>query len=512
MAVNIKDNSQLEKDHMLMGIDLGTSTIKVGVFDLEGSTQAYQSAEYDLAYIGKDMVENDVEKYWKTLAALIRKTIEANKIRPEEITAVSVSSQAETIVPVDNDIRPLMNAIVWLDSRSSRQARDISEVFPPGDMYMVSGQPICDPSWPASRIKWLRENENDIYRKAYKFLLIQDYIIYRLAGLLYSEPTTYNSTYYYDINSHDFYQPMLDYLGVGRNKFPEIKNTGTIIGNISQEASSETGLSTSTRFVLGSLDQLAGAIGAGNIREGIITETTGSVFCMVVTTDKLLFDYEHGIPCYLHAIPGKYCLLPYSMTGGMVLKWFKDSFYRQEEKQTGEKIFELMTDEAGIVSPGSEGLVMIPHITGAYIPENNPDARGVFYGISISHNRAHFVRAIMESIGYMLKRDLEILDGTGIKADRIISMGGGAKSSLWNQIKADITGIEIQVPENTETAVLGAAIIAGVSTGVFDSFEQAVKKSVRIKDRYIPDKSNKKIYDAGFKKYKQIYKRLEDTF
>ena len=512
MLKNSNRKNKPDKNDLLMGIDLGTSTIKVGIFDLDGKELTCQSVEYDLIYPGKELVENDVEKYWEALVLIIQEALDHIGSLKPNIRALSLSSQGETIVPVDSDIRPLRNAIVWLDGRSGKQAKEIASHFPENEMYKITGQPISDPTWPASRIKWLKDNETDIFEKTYKFLLIEDFIIYKLTGKLYSEPTAYNSSYYFDINTRDFYKPMLDYLGLGRDKFPGIKSTGTIIGNICKEASEETGLNTNIRFVLGAMDQLAGAIGAGNIREGIITETTGSVFCMTTTTDKLIFDYDHKTPCYLHGVDGKYCLLPYSMTGGMVLKWFKDNFYKPEEGQVGGEIFELMTREAEIAEAGCGGLIMIPHISGAYFPENNPDARGVFYGIGISHNRPHFVRAIMESIGYMMRNDLELLNNLGIGAKKIISMGGGAKSKLWNQIKADITGIEINVPENTETAVLGAAIMAGVGIGAYENYDEATRRTVKIKDVYSPDKSKRPLYDKNFLKYRELYKKLEDTF
>ena len=189
----------------------------------------------------------------------------------------------------------------------------------------------------------------------------------------------------------------------------------------------------------------------------------------MLTIDKPEIELKYKIPCHIHGVKGKYCLLPYSTTGGMTLKWFKDNFYSSEEQAlTGtENIYDLMTKEAEKVSPGSNGLVMLPHLLGAFIPENNPKAKGVFFGIGIDHQKSHFTRAILESIGFMLKRDLKLFDEMGYKIKGITSLGGGAQSKLWNQIKADITGIEINTFSYTENAVLGAALIAGVGAGVF---------------------------------------------
>jgi xylulokinase len=206
--------------------------------------------------------------------------------------------------------------------------------------------------------------------------------------------------------------------------------------------------------------------------------------------------------------------MPYSMTGGMVLKWFKDNFFNSgnSSKLSNNEIYNIMISEAKEIPAGSDGLIMLPHITGAFFPENNPKARGVFFSIGINHRRGHFTRAILESIAFMLRRDLEIFSNNNIRIKSIISMGGGAKSGLWNQIKADITGLELLVPKNTETALLGAAIIAGVGIGIYKDFGAAISKVVSIGKKYSPDSENKSIYDIAYKKYVELYDRVGDIF
>jgi sugar (pentulose or hexulose) kinase len=420
-----------------MAIDLGTTTLKIAIFTLNGEVAASSSLEYQLSYPGKDMVENNVEAYWDSIRLLISQTIKKLKDESSDILAVSLSSQGETIVPVDKNICPLRPAIVWLDRRTNAEAENIANTFDEAELFRITGLPFSDPSWPASRIKWIEKNELNIFKNTYKFLLLKDYIAYKLTGKIFGESTVYNSSYYYDINNLKYYKPMLEYLNITEKKLPEIVYTGTVMGKISKQAAEETGLSADTRYVSGAMDQVAGAVGAGNIREGIATETTGSAFAMIVTTDKPIIDIKTKIPCQLHALKGKYCLMPYSNTGGMVLKWFKDAFFNNSENND---IYRTMDTEASAVPAGSESLIMLPHITGALFPENNPMARGVFFGIDINHKRGHFIRSILESIAYMLKKDLEIFSKNNISIKKIISMGGGAKSDLWNQIKSDVTG------------------------------------------------------------------------
>ncbi len=497
----------------LMAVDLGTSTIKVAVYNLSMEEIVFKSKEYNLSYPGENKVENDVEKYWENITSLIRSVLYELDNDPSKILAISLSSQGETLVPVDSNMEPIRPAIVWLDNRSEKEAIQIRNDFNIDELFKITGMPFPDPSWPAARIMWFKNNEPETFKATKKFLLLEDYIIYKLTGKIIGESTGYNTTYYYDINKLQYYEPMLDYLCISSSSLPEILPPGTVIGKISKKASSETGLSTSTEFVLGAMDQITGALGAGNIKKGVVTETTGTAFAMAITVDEPIFDLKTRIPCQLHVEKNKYCLLPYSMTGGMVLKWFKDNFYISEDTRSGHlNIYDLMVSGASKIKPGCKGLIVLPYFSGAFVPENNPRAKGVFFGVSLNHDRSSFVRAILESIGYMLRNNIEMFVNSGIFINKIISLGGGAKSELWCQIKSDITGMEINKPQYMETAILGAAMIAGKGIGVYSNFENIVGENIKISKIFKPDLENKKIYDIAFKKYKDIYKNLEKIF
>ena len=496
----------------LMAVDLGTSTVKVAIYNLLLEEIVFKSEEYDLSYPGEDLVENDVQKYWETVAGLIRSAIVGMDEDSSSILAVSLSSQGETIVPLDPNMIPIRPAIVWLDGRSEEEAAQIARDFSIDKLFKITGMPFSDPSWPAARIMWFKNKETETFRAADKFLLLEDYIIYKLTEKIIGESTVYNTSYYYDIVKLKYYEPMLNYLGISESSLPEILPPGTVIGTISKKASLETGLSTSTRFVLGAMDQITGALGAGNIKNGVVTETTGTAFAMAVTVNEPVFDLKTRIPLQLHVETGKYCLLPYS-TGGVVFKWFKDNFYNIEATGSGNiEIYDLMVSDASKVKPGCDGLIALPYLSGAFIPVNNPKARGVFFGVGLNHNKSSFVRAILESIGYMLRDNIEMFESSGIGINKIISLGGGAKSDLWCQIKSDITGIEINRPQYMETPLLGAAMIAGKGIGIYSEFKDIIKKNIKIYKVFQPNHENNDIYNIAFKKYKDIYKNLEKLF
>ena len=506
---------KINKDGLIIAIDLGTSQLKGAVYDMSGREINMESVEYSLFTPSNSIVENDVNLYWKNIIFILKKLTEKLGSRAKEILAIGTTSQGETIVPIDKNGNPLRNAIVWLDTRSIKEAEEISKNFDTKEMFRKTGYANVDPSLPATRILWIKKNEPEIFLKTYKFLLLEDYIVYKLTGEFIGEASVYSSSYYYDIIKFEYINSMLDYLGISEEKLPEITKPGTLVGNITKEVATLTDLSKNTKVVNGAMDQLCGAVGAGNISTGIATETTGSSFAMVITTGKPVFNNESRLPCGPHVIPGLYVLMPYSYTGGIVLKWFRDNFCNgesQNAKKEDTSVFNILDGLAASVPAGCENLILIPYITGAFFPEYNPDARGVYFGFGINHTKGHFIRAILEAISFMMRKDIEAVKKLGIGIEKIISIGGGAKSKLWNQIKADVCGVNIEIPEYTETALLGCALLTASALGIYNSIIDASAKLMKVKEIFYPDVKNLKIYNENFKKYNNIYNNLKDLF
>lgn len=500
---------------LILAIDLGTSNLKCAVFDLDGIEIDSESIEYNLYTPANDIVENDTNLYWEYLVMILRKITSRLGKRAKDISVIGTSSQGETTVPVDKNGNPLRNAIVWIDTRSIKEAEIIRRNLDVNMLYEKTGYPDVDPSWPATRILWIKNYEREIFDKTYKFILLEDFIIYKLTGKFVGESSVYSSSYYYDIIKFDFIDEVLDLIGIKRDRLPEVLKPGSLVSKIDSNIAKIIGVRPTTRIVIGAMDQICGAVGAGNIFNGVVTETTGSAFAMMITINKPIFNKKFNLPCTPHAISGLYALMPYSSTGGMVLKWFKDRFCGEESlKAKSEKIsvFKILDNMARSIPPGSEGLVMLPFITGAFFPEYNPEARGVFFGFGINHNKNHFLRAILESLGYMMRKDLEAIRGLDLEINEIISIGGGASSKLWSQIKSDICNKPIKIPEYTESALLGSAILAASATGFFTDIIQASKNLTKIKNIFYPNKENKNVYDEGFKKYIELYNKLKDSF
>ncbi|MBO7288842.1 MAG: hypothetical protein J6V03_02470 [Clostridia bacterium] len=430
-----------------LGIDIGTTSLKAASFNdkLEQLTQA--TVDYTLEASGV-YAEFPAEKYWDITKEGIQKATEGL-----EIEALSIDTQCETLILTDEDGNPVRKAIVWVDNRADEEAKIIEEHFGRKKVYEITGQPEITATWPASKLLWVKRNEPEVWAKSKKIFLLEDYILYKMTGKFVTEKTLQSSTIYFDINNGIWWKEMLDFIGVETSMLPELYDSGIKIGEYE-----------GMTVVTGAMDQVAGGIGAGIIKQGIISEMTGTTMVLFVPIDNIPPYVENSIiPCHYN-YDGKYSLVLWTSVAGMAFKWFKNNFCEDYED------FNALTAIAEKIEPGSNGLTMLPHLCGSTMPKYNPEAKGAFYGITLEHTRAHFARAIMEAISCMLKANLDYIN---VDANEIRLMGGGAKSSLWNQIKADMTGKTLTTLKNKETACLGSAILAGVGCGYFKSVEEA---------------------------------------
>lgn len=443
----------------LLGVDVGTTSLKAVLFDEEAKPVKTIVKDYTLQTKG-DMVEFSAEAYWELFSNTL------SEMRAEyEIAALSIDTQCETMIVTDANGNALMEAIVWLDNRATHQADEIAEQFGTKKVYEVTGQPEITATWPACKLLWLKENRQDIWNKIDKIFLLEDYLLYRLTGQFVTERTLQSSTIYYDIRNGKWWGEMLNYLGVSERQLPHIHDSGEVIGEYE-----------GIKIVTSAMDQVAGAIGAGVIKKGIVSEMTGTTMVVFVPTDEMPdYNSESKVPCHVN-YDGKYCLLSWSPTAGMALKWFKNNFCEGYD-------FDALNVLAKDIEPGSNGLTFLPYLCGSTMPKYDPEARGMFYGFTLEHTRGHAVRSIMEAVSCMLKSNLDYL---GVECKEIRAMGGGAKSELWCQIKSDMCDIKLVTLQNEETACLGSAILAGVGIGMFDSVEEACKRFVAFHREYLP--------------------------
>ena len=457
----------------LVGADIGTTSLKLCVFDTDGNTVKSVTKDYTLSVLG-DNVEFPADDYVKLFCEAYGEATDGI-----EISALSIDTQCETLIVADQNGNPLMNAIVWLDNRAAKQAEEIKAHFGNKRVYDVTGQPEITATWPAAKLLWIKQNKPEVFSKIKKVFLLEDYLLYKLTGNFVTEKTLQSSTIYFDIKNDCWWDEMLAFLGVKKEWLPRLYGSAEKVGEYK-----------GTAVVTSAIDQIAGAIGAGVTDKSIVSEMTGTTMVVFATSEDVPeYNPESIVPCHKN-YDGKYCLLSWTPTAGIALKWFKNNFCENFS-------FKELDGLAESVPAGSGGLVFLPYLCGSTMPKYDPDAKGAFIGLTMEHTRAHAVRSILEAVASMLKSNLDYL---GVECGEIRSMGGGAGSPLWCQIKADMTGKNIAVLENNETACLGSAILAGVGAGIFSDVSTTAKKLVKIKKVYKPSGTDYSVCYENFVK------------
>ncbi len=498
---------------ILLAIDAGTTSVKAGLFSPDGRCLGVGRQEYQLETPAADRAQLDPEVYWQACMKTVRAALDQAGIQPEQVKAVAVSGQGETTITLDANGKVIYPALVWLDNRATEQAAFLAKRFGE-EVYARTGIPEIVATWPACKILWLRQNEPEIFAHADKFLLVQDYLIYRLTGRIVTDGSISCTTLNYDLTKNTWWTDIQDAIGIRTGQLPEIVQPGTSVGMLTAEAAHLLGLTTGTCVVTGGMDQSVGAIGAGNFKPGTVSETTGAALAIQATISDPMIDQSKVVPVYYHSVPGQYLFVPVCPTAGMAFKWLRDAFF-QDELQAAETdkadAYDRLTELAASVSPGADGLIMLPHLMGAFSPEPNQQARGSFTGFTLSHTRAHFVRALLEGVAFMLRRNLETIERTGIQVREIRSTGGGARSRLWNQIKADVCNRPVVTLVNEETGLLGDAILAGVASGVFASIEDGCNAMVKVKESILPG-VQVDAYAEPYRRYCELDRQLFDYY
>ena len=415
---------------------------------------------------------------------------------PGRIRALAVSSQGETLIALDAAGRPLYPAIVWLDNRAGAEAATLAERFGP-EVYRRTGIPEIVATWSACKVLWLKRNEPAVFSRPRSSSWSRDYLIWRLTGRFVTDGSVSCTTLYYDLQENRWWPELLEAVGIGTERLPEIVAPGTAVGGLSPEAAASLGLEPETMVVTGGMDQAVGAIGAGNFAPGMVSETTGAALAIQATIDDPLIDATCTVPVYAHSAAGRYLFVPVCPTAGMAFKWLRDTFFGDEIRKAeaaGADPYDLLTELAATVPAGAEGLVMLPHLMGAFSPRPNPAARGSFTGFTLHHTRAHFVRALLEGVAFLLRQNLELIEKAGLSIPEIRSTGGGARSLLWRRIKANVCSRPIVTLATEETGLLGDAILAGVAAGIFRSVEEGCAAMVEVAETVRPRRRGRRVW------------------
>lgn len=487
----------------LIGVDIGTESGRAVLFDRKGRVLSSSSKEYPVYYPDKGQAEQDPEDWWQATVCNLREVIKQADIDPENISAIGVCGQMHAAVPISHEEGLLFNRVpIWCDKRSR------TEDLEGRDLHKITSN-MVNPTWTGFKIRWFKENFPELYQKTDKFLACKDYINYKLTGEVYTDYSDASGAYLLDVNTGSWSEEIAELLAVDLNKLPEIRNSNFVIGTVQKEMLAELGLDQSNeiKVVCGGGDMMCLLLGAGMVEEGVSCDVTGtaadvSCCCREPLMDTRIMNLHHVVEDYW---------VPYGIldSGGGSLQWFKNNFGRYEAEKAAEKnisVYDIFSEKAAEVPAGSNGLIFLPYLMGERTL-GSVDSRGVFFGLDSTHSKKHLIRAIMEGVTFDLRQSLDIIKSQE-NITEMRAIGGGAKSRVWLNIKANIYNTPMVTLENFEGGAVGAAILAGVGAELFDGEKEAASKMINIKSRIEPDEDTAEKYNE----YYNFFKLLHDDF
>ena len=487
---------------LLLGIDIGTSACKVAAFDTDGRVVAQTNKPYKVYYPNPGWAEQDPDEWWSAICEGIRELLDSQEVSADDIAGIGVDGQSWSAIPVDKDGKVLAKTPIWMDTRARDICDRVKQSVGEDRIFDIAGNDFL-PSYTTPKMLWFKEEHPEVFEKTDKFLQSNSYIVYRLTGIMSQDLSQGYGIHFFDMTKLSYDADLAREFGLDVAFVPPLSACDEIVGQITADAASLTGLKAGTPVVAGGLDAACGTLGAGVYETGQTQEQGGQAGGMSICIDHALSHKK--LILSPHVVPGRWLLQGGSVGGGGALKWFRQEF-------GADLSFDDLTKEAETVNPGSDGVVFLPYMAGERSPIWDPDAKGVFYGLSFDKTRGHMIRAVLEGVAFSLQHNLLTAAEAGAKVGVLNAMGGSANSALWTQIKADVTGCRICVPESDTATALGAAILAGVGCKVYENYDQAVKGTIEIKKEYEPDMQRHEIYKKSMDLYLELYEDLKSTF
>ncbi|MHA1681109.1 MAG: xylulokinase [Promethearchaeota archaeon] len=495
--------------NLILSLDLGTTGTRAVLFD-ESNMVGYDYKEWPSFYPSPAEVEQDASTWWQVTKETIIGVMKKTHANPDDILAISVTNQRETIVPVDEAGKPLANAIVWQDRRTAgKECNVIADKMGKDKIYNITGLTI-DPYFSASKIMWFKEHKPKVYEAASKFLLVHDFIVKKLTGRFITDHSNASRTMLFDIKNRRWSDEVINALDLDASMLPRAEPSGEVVGNVLPDTG--TGLSTKTIVVTGAGDQQCAALGVGVTEEGRVKCTVGTGTFLLAFSPTIKLDPDVRVLCSCGAVKNTYVVEASMFSTGSLLRWARDTIGGLECQEAGGKgisPYALMDELASKSRVGAKGLLFLPFIVGAGAPYWNPDARGTLFGLAAGHGRGDIYRSIMESTSFDVKKNLDVFAemGLGIKELRIT--GGGSRSGIWNSILCNSCNIPCIKPEYEESTAVGAALLAATGAGLYPDISKAANDFINIKSRYEPVPDEHEKYMKVMAVYSDLYETLD---
>lgn len=497
----------------LMGIDVGTTGTRAVIIRPDGHVMGSATGDHQPMRMARPgWAEQDPEDWWRATVLAVRSVIGQTGVKAAEIAAVGLSGQMHGVVLLDGASAVLRPALIWCDQRSQAQCDRITSQVGAERLRRLALNPALT-GFSAPKLLWVRDHEPAIYERAAQCLLPKDYVRLRLTGEFATDVSDASGTLLLDVTHRNWSKVILAALDINPALLPAVYESTEVTGSITAATALLTGLKAGTPVAAGAGDQAASAVGNGIVSSGLTSATLGTSGVIFAYTDKPKLDPKGRIHTFCHAVPGKWHVMGVTQGAGLSLRWFRDELGAAEAwyaERVGADTYELILREAEQAPPGSAGLLFLPYLMGERTPHLDPQARGMWFGLTAAHSRAHLIRSILEGVAFSLRDSLEIFDELRIPVSEIRASGGGSRSFLWRQIQSDIYGREVVSLREAEGSAFGAALLAGVSSGVYDSVEEAARQAIQVREHILPHTGHARLYSKQYQVYRQLYPAVRD--
>lgn len=492
----------------LMGLDVGTTGCKASLFEEGGKLLSAAYMEYPMEQPMPGSFELNPQRVWEAVRRVIADVLSA--VPGVSVHALSISSLGETVVPVDHDGNVLSNAILYMDLRGLEQASHLERKIGRERVMEITGVPL-HPMFSLPKVMWIKQYQPELYRQVWKFMPFGDFIAYKLTGICVTDYTLASRTMALNVSKKQWDPVMFEAAEVEIDKFPELVQSGTLIGEVRADIGASLGLRSTTLVIAGGHDQACAALGAGILSDNQAVDGIGTVECITPAysspnLSKKMLECQYN--CAPHVVDGLYLTYAFNFTGGSLIRWFRDKFGQTAEaeaRKMGISVYDYLNSTA---AAEPTDLLIIPHFAGSGTPYMNPEAKGTMYGFTLDTDSTQVYRALMEGVTYEMRYNLECLNNAGITVNSLRAVGGGAKSDLWLQIKADIMNVPIEKLDIGEAGTMGNIILAGKASGVYRSYEEAIQVLIKPLRTYEPTQPNQALYAERFEKYKALSKAI----
>jgi xylulokinase len=489
----------------LLGIDVSTTGAKALLIDTQGNVVSSATTPLALSTPQPLWSEQDPHEWWSGTVNSIQQALAQAGASGADVLAIGLTGQMHGLVLLDAQNRVLRPAILWNDQRTAAECEEITQKLGFERLLKTTGNKALT-GFTAPKILWVRNHEPQVYAQAAHVLLPKDYVRFRLTGEHAVDKADGAGMMLFNLNQRDWSQEVLDILEIPRQWMPKTFEGPDVTGIVSAEAALQTGLRAGTPVAGGGGDQAAQAVGVGAVTSGIVALTLGTSGVVFATTPGPLIEPEGRLHAFCHSVPGAWHFMGVMLSAAGSLQWYRDTL-------APETSFDALLAPAAQIPAGSEGLLFLPYLTGERTPHPDPLARAAFVGLTVRHSQAHMTRAVLEGVAFGLRDSMELIRSAGLGAiDQVRVSGGGARSSLWRQILADVMNAELVTVNTTEGAAFGAALLAGVAAGIWSTVEQSCQATIRISAAISPGAESTRRYDHLYKLYRDLYPALKPTF